>query len=159
VNVEDVIARQLGTSFSLTRTEKKLMSQIMDAEGVARPTPGRIVWYQTDGRNGLDYFLPAMVTVTRASHPGDYPDGKPNSLPVPSSDLHVHLTVFTPGGFGSVYRSDEGEQGWSDYQQEDLENLGRPAEFTPGSGSYVEWDVPYDPNGARRSWRWPEREG
>lgn len=159
MRVEDVIARQLGTSFSLTRTEKKLMEQILDAEGVARPTPGRIVWYQTDGRNGLDYYLPAMVTVTRTSHPGDYPDGKPNSLPVPSSELHVHLTVLTPGGFGSEYVTvtESGDEWTWKYEQEYDERMGKPVDFTPGSGSYVEWDVPYDPEGARRSWRWPER--
>lgn len=114
-------------------------------------TPGRIVLYQTDGRNGLDYVLPAIVTVTEASHPGDYPDGKANSLPVPASDQHVHLTVFTPGGFGSTYVSG-GVQ--SEYEQESNPNLGRPDTFTPGSGSYVEWDVPHDPDGGRRTWRW-----
>ena len=133
------------------------MSEIMDGEGIQLPTPGRVVWYQTDGRNGLDYYLPATVTVTRSSHPGDYPDGTPNSLSVPSSDLHVHLTVFTPGGFGSSYQTDEGDSSWSEYQQEDLENLGKPQGFVPGSGTYVEHDVPFDPAGGRRTWRWPER--
>jgi hypothetical protein len=122
---------------------------------VVRPTPGRIVWYQTDGRNGLDYILPAIVTVTRRSHPGDYPDGKPNSLPVPTTPYHVHLTVFTPGGFGSTYVVGDEE---SAYQQASMPNLGRPDSFTPGSGTYVEWDVPYDADGSLRSWRWPERE-
>lgn len=104
------------------------------------PTPGRIVLYQTDGRNGLDYELPAIVTVTRDSHPGDYPDGKPNSLLVPTSKLHVHLTVFTPGGFGSTYVADGVESG---YNQDGMPNLGRPDSFVPGSGSYVEYDVPH----------------
>lgn len=135
--------------------EEQIVTDILSDEGVTLPTPGRIVWYQTDGRNGLDYLLPAIVTVTQDSHPGDYPDGTPNSLPVPSSPTHVHLTVYTPGGFGSKYHTEEGEQGWSDYQRD---NLGRPSQFTPGSGTYTEWDVPYDPNGNRRSWRWPERE-
>jgi hypothetical protein len=127
----------------------------MSAKGA---TPGRIVWYQTDGRNDLDYFLPAIITVTRDSHPGDYPDGTPNSLPVPESSEHVHLTVFTPGGFGSTYTDQEGEE--SEYQQwdqDEMPNLGKPASFTPGSGSYVEHNVPYDPAGSRRSWRWPTR--
>lgn len=117
--------------------------KIERTENLIKPTPGRIVWYQTDGRNGLDYYLPAMVTVTRDSHPGDYPDGKPNSLPVPSSDLHVHLTVTTPGGFGSDYMTEEGGR--------------RPERFVPGSGTYVEHDVPFDPDGGRRTWRWPEK--
>jgi hypothetical protein len=116
------------------------------------PTPGRVVLYQTDGRNGLDYVLPAVVTVSRDSHPGDYPDGQGNSLAVPITDQHVHLTVFTPGGFGSTYVAGGVE---SEYEQESMPNLGRPDSFTPGSGTYVEWNVAYDPEGSRRSWRWP----
>lgn len=137
--------------------EEKLRMAILSDEGIQLPTPGRIVWYQTDGRGGLDYYLAAIVSVTQDSHPGDYPDGQPNSLQVPSSPHHVHLTVFTPGGYGSKYHTVEGESGWSDYQQDDLENLGRPDSFTPGSGTYVEHDVPHDPQGSPRSWRWPDR--
>jgi len=135
---------------------EQIQGDILTQEGVAKPTPGRIVWYQTDGRNGLDYFLPAIVTVTEASHPGDYPDGTPNSLGVPSSPLHVHLTVFTPGGFGSSYVDQDDEV--SEYQQDSMPNLGKPKSFVPGSGTYTEHDVAFDPNGGRRSWRWPERE-
>lgn len=65
-----------------------------------KPTLGRIVHYQTDARAGLSYPLPAIVSCTRDSHAGDYPDGTPNPLPVPDSDDHVHLTVFTPGPQG-----------------------------------------------------------
>lgn len=138
------------------RRERQIVSDVLNAEGAPMPTPGRIVWYQTDGRNDLDYYLPAIVAVTRDSHPGDYPDGTPNSLVVPSSQTHVHLTVFTPGGFGSTYVDQSGEE--SEYQQETMPNLGRPKTFTPGSGTYVEHDVPFDPEGGRRSWRWPDRE-
>lgn len=136
--------------------DPELLEQVMqEVYGTPElPTPGRIVWYQTDERNGLRYYLPAMVTVTRASHPGDYPDGTKNSLPVPTTRLHVHLTVYTPGGFGSTYVGRGGEV--SEYQQ-DGENLGIPASFTPGSGSYVEWDVPYSSKGLPRTWRWPEK--
>jgi hypothetical protein len=123
-----------------------------------KPTPGRVVLYTTDGRNELDYYLPALITVTQDSHPGDYPDGTPNSLEVPSHPSRVHLTVFTPGGFGSTYVSAEGEE--SEYSsgtdKDALENLGRPAEFTPGSGTYVEHNVAYDAQGGRRTWRYPE---
>jgi hypothetical protein len=61
-----------------------------------KPTLGRIVLYRTDGRNGLSYDLPAIITCTEESHAGDYPDGTPNDLPVPRKE-DVHLTVFTPG--------------------------------------------------------------
>lgn len=141
------------------RRERQIMAEVLDDNGQAVPTPGRIVWYQTDGRNGLDYHLPAMVTVTQGSHPGNYPDGTPNSLEVPTSPTHVHLTVFTPGGFGSTYVDEEGWE--TEYihgtDKDELENLGKPAKFTPGSGTYVEHDVPFDPEGGRRTWRWPER--
>lgn len=137
--------------------EERMRADVLNREGQAFPTPGRIVLYQTDGRNGLDYVLPAIVTVTRTSHPGDYPDGKPNSLPVPTSDAHVHLTVFTPGGFGSQYVADGESSSYSQYTQDETPNLGRPDSFVPGSGTYTEWDVRHDPEGGRRSWRWPDR--
>lgn len=110
------------------------------------PTIGRVVLYATDQRNGLVYDLPAIITVTRDSHPGDYPDGSPNPLPVPESDTHVHLTVLTPGGFGTKVGTG--------LPQSDAEFVGAPA-ITPGSGSYVEWNVGFDPDGSPRSWRWP----
>lgn len=113
------------------------------------PTIGRIVLYRTDGRNGLTYDLPAIVNCTRATHPGDYPDGKQNPLPVPESAEHVHLTVFTPGGFGTQI---EGTHPTSKPASEDF--VGAPG-IIPGSGTYVELNVPYSQAGEARSWRWP----
>lgn len=128
--------------------EKRMTNEILTSEGVQLPTPGRIVWYQTDGRNGLDYYLPAVVTVTRNSHPGDYPDGSRNPLPVPSSDLHVHLTIHSPGGVGTTV---------DDVEPESDSNFVGAKKMNPGSGTYVEHDVPFDPNGGHRTWRWPDR--
>lgn len=113
-------------------------------------TIGRIVLYRTDGRNGLTYDLPAIVTCTTESHPGAYPNGDANPLPVPEAGS-VHLTVFTPGGFGTTVAGSPPE--------DDAEFVGAPS-ITPGSGTYVEWNVPEadgegDP--PNRSWRWPER--
>lgn len=115
-----------------------------------KPTIGRIVWYRTDGRNGLAYDLPAIITCTRESHPGDYPDGSRNPLPVPDEGC-VHLTVFTPGGFGTKVKGIAGEPFDDDF-------IGAPEMF-PGSGTYVEWNVPHNGTGPvmSRSWRWPER--
>lgn len=119
------------------------------------------VIYRTDGRNGLAYDLPAVVTVTRASHPGDYPcewcgrndvpageecpaNGTqgcrrpPNPLPVPTDDDCVHLTVFTPGGFGSRILDGSGA---TPAPEDDTAYVGARG-FQPGSGTYVEWDVP-----------------
>jgi hypothetical protein len=117
---------------------------------VPHPTIGRIVIYRTDGRNGLDYELPAIVTCTLDSHPGDYPDGSHNPLPVPDDDEHVHLTVFSPGGFGTTVM-DRG--GYEDHAPlTDTEFVGAKR-ITPGSGSYVEWNVPR--GDGPRSWHWP----
>lgn len=116
------------------------------------PTLGRIVLYRTDGRNGLVYDLPAIVTCTHDSHPGDYPGGERNPLPVPKPG-HVHLTVFSPGGFGTLV--DDGQLGKGDSTA-----FVGAAEFRPGSGTYVELGVPGTDDQAApppRSWRWPPR--
>lgn len=119
------------------------------------PTIGRIVLYRTDGRNGLVYDLPAIVNCTRATHPGDYPDGKQNPLPVPESAEHVHLTVFSPGGFGTiVHRPDEDEDIVPTPHMGDSEAFVGADSFKPGSGTYVELNVPYSQMGEHRSWRW-----
>lgn len=115
------------------------------------PTLGRIVLYRTDGRNGLSYDLPAIITCTQETHPGDYPNGKHNPLPVPSSPTHVHLTVFSPGGFGTTVEGRDPE--------DDRDFVGAER-IQPGSGSYVEWDVPqFDVEDSGMpvagSWRWP----
>lgn len=118
------------------------------------PTIGRIVIYRTDGRNGLAYDLPAIITCTQETHPGDYPGGRHNPLPVPESPMHVHLTVFTPGGFGSQIVNKP--------NPEDLDWVGA-ADFKPGSGTYVEWNVPFEEDHPlyasaehpARAWRWP----
>jgi len=124
---------------------------------------GSIVIYRTDGRNGLSYDLPAIITCTSDSHPGDYPDGSRNPLPVPD-DGCVHLTVFTPGGFGTEVHKPSGPLP----QPDDADY--KDSKLVPGSGTYVDWNVPYhgdpldrldpDPPGERivpRTWRWPER--
>lgn len=118
------------------------------------PNIGCIVTYRTDGRNGMVYDLPAIVTCTADTHPGDYPDGKHNPLPVPEGDS-VHLTVFTPGGFGTTV-------GFSPTVVPDDADFVGAHSIKPGSGSYVEWSVPRstgsgDPLGSHvpeaRSWR------
>lgn len=124
-----------------------------------QPTIGRIVTYRTDGRNGLAYDLPAIVTCTRDTHPGDYPDGRRNPLPVPDEGS-VHLTVFTPGGFGTTLEA----SGSNPSGRGDPPDSGDfPGSFglNPGSGTYVEWNVSENQmdggNVERRTWRWPER--
>lgn len=128
---------------------------------------GRDVIYRTDGRNGLVYDLPAKITVTRDSHPGDYPDGRKNPLPVPDEGC-VHLTVFTPGGFGTetLHEINGGEfvPASEIYRMEALTDEERSglfkgaASLQPGSGTYVEWNVPYvgGHDIKPRTWRWPE---
>lgn len=115
------------------------------------PTLGRIVLFRTDARNGLVYDLPAIVTCTADTHPGDYPDGRANPLPVPRPGC-VHLTVFTPGGFGTTIAEKP--------DHDDADFIGATT-IVPGSGTYVEWDVrpacdPAQPG--PRTWRWPPRQ-
>lgn len=64
------------------------------------PRLGHMVIYRTDGRNGLTYDLPAIVTCIKESHPGDYANGDINPVPVPEDDFHVHLNVLSPGPAG-----------------------------------------------------------
>lgn len=56
-----------------------------------RPMLGDDVMYHTDGRGGLDYWLPAKVVLTHDSHAG--PD---SPLPRPRPD-QATLAVFSPG--------------------------------------------------------------
>jgi hypothetical protein len=125
-----------------------------------KPTIGRIVIYRTDGRNGLVYDLPAIVTCTKDTHPGNYPDGSQNPLPVPESDDHVHLTVFTPGGFGTIIQPEGKIVRKANPNDKDF--IGG-SNMRPGSGTYVEWNVPYaaeitvGKGAEHRTWRWPER--
>lgn len=119
--------------------------------------PGRMVFYQTDGRNELSYTLPAIVTVTRDSHPGDYPDGRKNPLSVLDDDgYEVHLTVFTPGGVGTTVMVDDSATGHVPFESRGTENFPDAMEMdvSQASGTYVEHNVPYDPDGGPRTWRW-----
>lgn len=150
-------------------------------DNVPMPTLGTVGLYRTDGRNGLVYDLPADVITTRESHPGDYPcefcggtDGSAtepcpangdsvtqhgcqrpkNPLMVPDEG-HVHLLVKTPGGFGTqVFH--EGEDGSAHIVRGhgDQDFVGAPT-FSPGSGTYVELNVPVVREAAPRTWRWP----
>lgn len=148
------------------------------ADNVPMPTIGRVGLYRTDGRNGLVYDLASDVIVTRESHPGDYPcryceridvadpfqcperkrgqacDRPKNPLMVPDEG-HVHLLVKTPGGFGTqVFH--EGEDGSAHIVRGhgDQDFVGAPT-FSPGSGTYVELNVPVVREATPRSWRWP----
>lgn len=98
--------------------------------------------YKTDGRNGLSYLLPAKVVTTLHSHPGDYPDGSHNPLPIPVEG-HVHLIVYTPGGVGTKVRTEnpEGTEGKTFAPNNDEDYVGAVS-LVPGTGTYVELDVP-----------------
>lgn len=127
---------------------------------IPKPTPGRVVLYRTDGRNGLTYDLPAIITCTTDSHPGDYPDGSSNPLPVPDPG-RVHLTVLTPGGRGTKVVEDDHGTTWDPEQDHTDDSVFVGASrIIPGSGTYVELNVPHagatDPVNPR-SWRYPPR--
>ena len=116
------------------------MAEELASTGVAIPTIGRIVVY----RSRTDkYDLPAVVNCTRATL---NPEGvEAGHIPDLSSELHVHLTVFSPGPSGLRASA-------TDFVTESphgrVENQG---------GTYTEWDIPYDASGGPGTWRWPER--
>lgn len=125
---------------------------------ISRPTVGQTVFYETDRRNGLVYYLPATVAVTRYSHPGDYPDGSHNPLPRPPEDFTVHLAVVTPGGQGSEPLDADGnvipeKKGDPSARWKDAVSM------RGGSGGYTELNVSYDPQGGPRTWRFAEEPG
>lgn len=94
------------------------------------PTIGRIVHYQTDGRGGYRYTLPAIIVRTRSStDPKAVADGKVAALP---DDTTVDLFVFSCAG------ESYGENG------------------VP-YGDAIARNVGEDEHGAPRTWRWPTR--
>ena len=60
-----------------------------------KPSIGRIVHYQTDGRGDISYEVPAIITCTKDS----YVEG--GDLEAPLSENHVHLECFSPGENGT----------------------------------------------------------
>ncbi|MCA1799819.1 MAG: hypothetical protein LC650_00810 [Actinobacteria bacterium] len=65
-------------------------------KGLGLVRPGRTVYYQNDGRGGFDYFVPAIISVTRVNLVrAAVEQGLLEDL---DSPLHVHLLVFGPGG-------------------------------------------------------------
>jgi hypothetical protein len=96
-----------------------LANHIEHQSAVKVPTPGAIVWYQTDGRN-FDYYLPAIVNVTCDNQHVEGLEQAGIPILVLDSPLTVHLEVSSPGV------------------------------------NYKEYAVAYDPDGGRRTWRWPD---
>lgn len=99
---------------------------------MALPTIGRIVHYQTDGRGGYLYTLPAMIVRTQGStDPSAVHGGRVAELPGP---MTVDLLVFSCGG--ETY----GENAVP-YAEAVSLDASRPG------GEY----------GPPRTWRWPPR--
>jgi hypothetical protein len=113
------------------------------------PSIGRIVVYRS--RTG-DYDIPAIINCTV-----DTLNAKGVELghvPALSSDMHVHLTVFTPGKPGLRRDAD-------DFKVESPHGRGENV-----AGCYQEWEIPFwqaGVDGEQRastqpwpgSWRWP----
>lgn len=177
----DVVLQDQGEGFAVLKCRLGL-AQVIDqrfdlasfgAGEYAMPMLGQPGLYRTDGRNGLAYDLPAVVNCTRESHPGNYPcigcgtahadrehglcdqgcEFPKNPLMVPEEG-YVHLTVSTPGGYGTQVFSDE-QPSRVVRGHKDSDFVGAPT-FSPGSGTYVELNVPVVPDGPEapaRSWR------
>lgn len=127
----------------------------MAGTAATRPTLGRIVIYRS--RTGL-YDVPALVCGVQDSLAEEglklyeESDGF-RGVPPLDSELHVHLTCFTPGRPGHYQSAQE-----------------MPSE--PWGGTFQEWNVPlFEPGAAVEgeppreteaeppagTWRWPER--
>lgn len=89
---------------------------------------GRIVWYRS--KTGT-YSCPAMITATADTiYQPNVDAGHMHSL---SSDVHVHLAVFTAGYQGHV----------SEATRESNPELTDPRRRNlPAGGTYQEWDIP-----------------
>lgn len=97
------------------------------------PTIGRIVLYQTDGRGGYRYSLPAMIVRTFAStDPKAVADGLVKALPDVNT---VDLLVFSCGG--ESYGEDAVPYAEADF-----------------GGSTERGNFEHGP---ARTWRWPPR--
>lgn len=70
------------------------MKEVERVQGLKSVKPGRHVYYRNDGRGGFDYYVPAIISVTRENLVRKAVDqGLIEDL---DSPLHVHLTVFGP---------------------------------------------------------------
>lgn len=106
------------------------------------PTLGDTVHYRS---KTAAYTLAARVSATRGTlfrlgvEEGNVPDL--------DDEMHVHLTVDTPGIAGRRNSTTPPEVG---------EAL--TSRSTPAGGTYQEWNVPYDPTGETGgTWMWPAR--
>lgn len=106
---------------------------------MAEPSMGRIVRYVS--RTGNYQCAATKRDLFQPNVDAGYIAGLKDSN-------HVHLTVFTPGKPGKRATADDFV---GDRANEPIsENV---------SGTYQEWDVPYDPAAAAAAgtWHWPER--
>lgn len=93
----NLAARQLGAALN-TAPKGSRMTTAAQAKPLianlepAKPSVGRIVHYQTDGRGGLRYVLPAMVVRVQGS------SDKRGPLDLLPTDTHADLFVMSVDG-------------------------------------------------------------
>lgn len=117
------------------------MAEDVNDFGVPIPTPGRIVSYRS--RTGM-YSVPAIVTASIDTlwRPGV----EAGNVPDLDSEMHVHLTVFTPGKPGMRGNADDFVARKDDPISENI------------AGCYQEWNVPWSADAtAAGCWTWPRR--
>lgn len=112
--------------------------------GPMLPTIGRIVIYRS--KTG-DYVMPAIITATTETL--YRPNVEAGHVPDLSSDMHVHLVVFTAGMPGHVALT----------TAENHPELADPSRRNhPYGGTYQEWDIPWNADAsAAGAWSWPIR--
>lgn len=104
------------------------------------PTLGRVVHYRS--RTG-PYTLAAIVSATTDTL---YRLGvEEGNVPDLDDEMHVHLTVFTPGVAGRRNSTTS-----------EAEAAAMRQRSTPAGGSYQEWNVGHDATGQTGgTWMWP----
>lgn len=122
---------------------------------------GTPVVYQSDGRGGKHYRLPAVVTVVQRSHP-DLPSLRAAQEATGYDDIPKLVREGWSPGQVRVALQQHGVKKLLDGWVVEPNPVPIPLDgtvhlkvHTPGpKGSYDEWSVPYDPSGKPRTWRY-----
>lgn len=109
-----------------------------------KPSLGRIVIYRS--RTG-NYSCPAMVVATRETL--HIPNVEAGWIPNITDETNVHLVVFSAGKPGQGRTIMDAEKDFLVKSEHGVS--------VNTSGTYQEWDIPYDPSGGPGTWSWPER--
>lgn len=92
------------------------------------------------------YDCAAIIVATRSSL--NMENVAKGYIPMISEERNVHLVIFSAGKMGQGRSLAEAEKDFLVKSEH-----GASANV---SGTYQEWDIPFDPEGGPGTWRWPE---